>query len=131
MTLQIILLFLLIILAIGLLLILILSGSRQKHDSGNSSSEPPPAPKTYTDTGYMLQKIDERRRITDEFHHTKICDEYFELVFVLCNGEYLRVSCSKNAYKKVPFRKTGLLTYKNGRLIEFKTQEQVISEEYH
>ncbi|MBR0485760.1 MAG: hypothetical protein IJJ69_13465 [Oscillospiraceae bacterium] len=87
-------------------------------------------PKIYTETAFLLQKIDERRRIMDEYHHTKITDEYYELVFELQNGEMLRVSCSKTAYHDMPFRKTGILTHSGGRLMRFKAQEQVISDEY-
>ena len=94
--------------------------------------KPPPVavPKIYTETAFLLQKIDERRRIMDEYRHTRITDEYFELVFELQNGEMLRVSCSKAAYHDMPFRKTGILTYSGGRLMQFKTTEQVISDEY-
>ncbi|MBE6876048.1 MAG: DUF2500 domain-containing protein [Ruminococcus sp.] len=88
------------------------------------------APKIYTESAFLLQKIDERRRIMDEYRHTKITDEYYELVFELQNGEMLRVSCSKTAYHDMPFRKTGILTYSGGRLMQFKTTEQVISDEY-
>ena len=88
------------------------------------------APKIYNESAFLLQKIDERRRIMDEYRHTKITDEYYELVFELQSGEMLRVSCSKTAYHDMPFRKTGILTYSNGRLMQFKTTEQVISDEY-
>lgn len=88
------------------------------------------APKIYTESAFLLQKIDERRRIMDEYHHTRITDEYYELVFELQSGEMLRVSCSKTAYHDMPFRKTGILTYSNGRLMRFKTPEQAISDEY-
>jgi len=88
------------------------------------------APKIYNESAFLLQKIDERRRIMDEYHHTKITDQYYELVFELQNGEMLRVSCSRTAYHETPFRKTGILTYSAGRLIQFKTQEQVIFDGY-
>lgn len=66
----------------------------------------------------------------DEYHHTKITDVHFELVFQLENGEQLLLQCSKTAHMDMPFRKNGVLTYCDGRLIRFKTSEKVISEGY-
>ena len=129
-----ILLFALVIFMTGVLLIVVLGKGLFLPKSSQSKAvirkSPVPAPKVYTETAVLLQKIDERRRVMDEYRHTKITDEYFELVFELQNGEMLRLSCSKAAYREMPFRKTGILTCCDGRLIRFKTPEQVISDEY-
>ena len=118
--------------AIGLLVFLICISSPYYRNWFHKKEVPAVStvPKTYMQPAFLLQKIDERRRIIDEFRHTKICDEYFELVFELRNGETICISCSKTVYREIPFRKTGILTYSDGRLIQFITQEQVISDEY-
>ncbi len=127
-----VLLFALALVMLGLL-ILILNSRPFSRKKSYELHKPPPVtvPKVYTETAFLLQKIDERRRIMDEYRHTRITDEYFELVFELQNGEMLRISCSKTAYHDMPFRKTGTLTYSDGRLMRFRTTEQVISDEYH
>ena len=131
-----IILFAFAIISIGLLLIFLLNSrppkkkstvhSRQEH----SSPVVPPAPKIYTENAFLLQKIDQRRRIMNEYHYTKITDVHFELVFQLENGEHLLLKCSKTSYMDMPFRKNGVLTHCDGRLIRFKTSEKVISEGY-
>ncbi|MBR1528744.1 MAG: hypothetical protein IJ642_05535 [Oscillospiraceae bacterium] len=116
-----------------ILLVFLIYGNRLYHRKAPEASKPDPVPvtpKIYTEPAFLLQKIDERRRIMDEYRHTKICNEYFELIFELRSGERIRVSCSKTAYQEIPFRKTGILTYSNGQLIQFQTQEATISEGY-
>ncbi|MBR1554775.1 MAG: hypothetical protein IJ644_05195 [Oscillospiraceae bacterium] len=129
-----VLLFLLAGFAAALLFLLLRGQPRRKSEPERQKTRAEQlaadTPRIYTESAFLLQKIDERRRIMDEYHHTKITDEYFELVFELQNGEMLRVSCSKTAYHDMPFRKTGILTYSNGRLMRFKTTEHVISDEY-
>ncbi len=131
-----ILLFGLAIFAIGLLLIFLLNSRPAKKKSTDHSKRQsqapavPPAPKVYHENAFLLQKIDQRRRIMDEYHHTKITDVHFELVFQLENGEQLLLQCSKAAHMDMPFRKNGILTHCDGRLIRFKTSEKVISEGY-
>lgn len=125
---------LLLMVAFAVVLLFFVLFSTQNHQEKKHEEKkpaPPPPPKVYTTTGMLLQKIDERRRVMDEYHHTSVHDEYFELVFQLKNGEMLRLSCSKSAYRTMPFRKTGELTYRSGRLMQFKTTEQVISDEYY
>ncbi len=124
--------FALVIIIIGLLLILILSSRLFFQKKVYTVHKPPvTVPKVYTETAFLLQKIDERRRTMDEYHHTKITDEYFELVFELQSGEILRISCSKTAYHDIEFRKPGTLTYSDGRLMRFRTEEHVIYDGYH
>jgi len=130
-----ILLFGLAIFATGLLIIFLLNSRLPRKKTERSRPElqtppVPPAPKVYTENAFLLQKIDQRRRIMDEYHHTKITDVHFELVFQLQNGEQLLLQCSKMSYMDMPFRKNGVLTHCDGRLIRFKTSEKVISEDY-
>ncbi len=116
---------------IGLLLIFLLnSRPPKKKTTDHSVPVVPPAPRIYIENAFLLQKIDQRRRITNEYHHTKITDEHFELVFQLENGEHLLLKCSKSSYRDMPFRKNGVLTHCDGRLIRFKTSQENISEGY-
>ena len=129
--------FALAILAAGLLLIFLLNSrpvSKKSHThtkAKTSAPVAPPAPKIYTENAFLLQKIDQRRRIMDEYRHTKITDVHFELVFQLETGEHLLLKCSRPTYLEMPFRKNGILTHCDGRLLRFKTSEQIVSEEYH
>ncbi len=88
-----------------------------------------PAP-IRTGTAVLIQKIDDRRRVIDEYHHSSIHDEHFELVFQMKNGEIIRLDCSKASYREMPFHQTGTITYQGGRLIKFKSSQNIISDEY-
>jgi hypothetical protein len=126
----------LLIIAVGLLIIFFLhrilpKKTNFKSKAKHSESSAPPAQKIHTETAVLIQKIDQRKRIMNEYHYTKITDSSYQLMFRLENGETLLLHCSKSAHRDVPFQKTGSLTYSNHKLIRFKTDTQVISDGYH
>lgn len=85
---------------------------------------------TYTEMAILQQKIDERRRVVDSTGHSKIYDEYFELVFETRKGETVRLVTSRATFKEVPFNQEGALTHKKGMLIKFKYHGGIITDEY-
>ncbi|MBR3629563.1 MAG: hypothetical protein IKN55_03725 [Oscillospiraceae bacterium] len=82
-----------------------------------------------TEMAILAQKIDERRRVVDSTGHSKIYDEYFELVFTTRKGETLRLVTSRAAFKEVPFNQEGALTHKKGMLLKFKYHGGVITDD--
>ena len=80
-----------------------------------------------TEMAILAQKIDERRRVVDSTGHSKIYDEYFELVFTTRKGETLRLVTSRATFKEVPFNQEGALTHKKGMLLKFKYHGGVIT----
>lgn len=84
----------------------------------------------YTEMAILQQKIDERRRVVDSTGHSKIYDEYFELVFETRKGETIRLVTSRATFKEVPFNQEGALTHKKGMLLKFKYHGGLITDEY-
>lgn len=82
-----------------------------------------------TEMAILAQKIDERRRVVDSTGHSRIFDEYFELVFTTRKGETLRLVTSRATFKEVPFNQEGALTHKKGMLLKFKYHGGVITDE--
>ena len=85
---------------------------------------------TYTEMAILMQKIDERRRVVDSTGHSKLYDEYFELVFETRRGEMIHLKASRAAFKEIPFNQQGSLSFRNGTLIKFKYIGGVITDEY-
>lgn len=83
-----------------------------------------------TETGCVIFKCDERRRLLDEYHHSSIRNEKFELIFEKPNGDNFSLACSKTAHQKMPYRETGTITFKDDKFIKFESEKQTISDEY-
>ena len=82
-------------------------------------SEPVPERK-HTVTAILTHKIDERKRIIDSNGHSKMYDEYFEMVFETKDGVTLRLVAPKVAHKETPFNQDGTLTYAGDQFISFR-----------
>jgi len=124
-------LLLLAVMTVCLLIMMLSAGNPHKKHisaSGRGGQNVTPSPRIYTETAFMIQKIDSRRRIMDEYRHTSIEAEHYELVFELENGGILHLSCSKAAYMEIPFQEAGSVTYCNGKLIKFESKEMAIRE---
>ena len=68
----------------------------------------------------LVRKSDDRLRIIEKDGTEKITDAYYELIFNTRKQEELRVTCSPEAYWKVPFDIEGSLTYRRNTLVRFK-----------
>lgn len=117
---------------IGLCIALILfKKDLKKKKSSSSDSSVSHTQEIHTvSNAFVLQKIDQRKRIINEYHYTKIVNPSYELVFQLENGELLTLKCSKSTHKDIPFRKTGELKYNQHRLVCFKTEDRTYSDGY-
>lgn len=104
--------------------------------------EPVPHPKRYrrksvneplVEVCTLIRKSDDRLRIIEKDGTVKITDAYYELIFVNRKNEELRVACSPDAYRKVPFDSEGSLTYRRNTLVRFKyykdRKEVIVSNE--
>lgn len=96
------------------------SGKPKKHPKITDNPARPNPKQAYTEMAILQQKIDERRRVVDSTGHSKLYDEYFELVFETRKHETIRLVASRAAFKEIPFNQMGALTYKKGELIKFK-----------
>ena len=103
--------------------------SRRKPQNTGKSSTRRNNNQAVTEMAILAQKIDERRRVVDSTGHSKIYDEYFELVFTTRKGETLRLVTSRATFKEVPFNQEGALTHKKGMLLKFKYHGGVITDE--
>lgn len=83
-----------------------------------------------TETAFVVFKSDERQRILDEYHHSSIHNERFELILEKPDGNTFQLCCSKTAHSKMPYRKTGTVTFKDDKFIKFQSEEQTVSDEY-
>lgn len=79
-----------------------------------------------TELVILVQKIDERRRVTDSREHFRLFNEYYELVFRTRKGEAIHIITSKSIYRDVPFNQQGSLTFLRDEFIKFRTSSQVI-----
>ncbi|MDE5583315.1 MAG: hypothetical protein K2J08_06400 [Ruminococcus sp.] len=76
----------------------------------------------------LVRKSDDRLRVIESDGQVKIVDEYYELWFVTRKGQNIRIECSEEAYKKVPFDQQGSLTYRKNKLVKFKYYEDVVED---
>ena len=105
-------------------------GRQKAPRTGGKNTTRRNANQAITEMAILQQKIDERRRVVDSTGHSKIFDEYFELVFQTRKGETIRLVTSRATFKEVPFNQEGALTYKKGVLLKFKYYGGLITDEY-
>ena len=74
----------------------------------------------------LIQKSDDRLRIIERDGSVKLIDEYYELIFETRKGQQLKITCSREAYDKIPFDEQGSLTYKRGVLVKFKMYDSTV-----
>ena len=72
----------------------------------------------------LVRKSDDRLRIIDKDGTERITDAYYELIFMTRKKEELIITCSAEAYDKIPFEKEGALTYRRNTLVKFKYYEK-------
>ncbi|MDE6708845.1 MAG: hypothetical protein K2K06_12520 [Oscillospiraceae bacterium] len=88
-------------------------------------------PKNFkTETACVIFKSDERKRLLDEYHHSSIRNEKFELIFETSKGDNFSLACSKSAHQQMPYREIGTVTFKDNKFIKFESGKQTISDEY-
>lgn len=85
------------------------SGSAKSSSNGNVS-----------ETAYVSEKTDERKRTVDGKGNVTVTDEAYYAVFNTRQGKTLRLEVSKQALKELPFNEKGQLIYKGRRFIKFK-----------
>ena len=88
--------------------------------------EPEPE-QEYTVTAILTHKIDERKRVVDSNGHSKLYNEYFEMVFETEHGETLRLVAPRVAFKETPFNQDGTLTYAGDQFISFRYAKPTIN----
>ena len=76
--------------------------------------------KPHTVLAILTHKIDERKRVVDSTGHATMYNEFFELVFETRDGESLRLTAPRVAFKETPFNQDGYLTYQGDQFIGFR-----------
>lgn len=74
----------------------------------------------------LIRKSDDRLRIIERDGSQRLIDAYYELIFETRKGQHLKITCSPEAYEKIPFDEQGSLTYKRGVLVKFKMYDRTI-----
>lgn len=74
----------------------------------------------------LVQKIDERKRVVDARGHSRLFNEYYELIFRTRKGEPIHTIVDKNIYRQIPFNQQGSLTFLRDNFIKFKSASGII-----
>ena len=79
-----------------------------------------------TELVMLVQKVDERKRIVDARGHSRLFNEYYELIFRTRKGEAIHIITDKNTFRQVPFNQQGSLTFMYDEFVRFKSVNGVI-----
>ena len=74
----------------------------------------------------LIRKSDDRLRIIERDGSQRLIDAYYELIFETRKGQHLKITCSPEAYEKIPFDEQGSLTYRRGVLVKFKMYDRTV-----
>lgn len=82
-----------------------------------------------TEIVMLVQKVDERRRVVDARGHSRLFNEYYELIFRTRKGEAIHIITDKNIFRQVPFNQQGSLTFMHDEFIKFKSVNILIEKD--
>jgi hypothetical protein len=83
---------------------------------------------TRTELVMLVQKIDERKRISDARGHYKLFNEYYELIFRTKSGEPIHIITNKEIFRQVPFNQQGYLSFRRDEFVKFRSKSGTIED---